>query len=217
VSAATRRSPSRPGGDAPRRSRSGDANRRSRSGSEAPAPAPLFAFLRAVNLGKVNKVPMAKLMELLAARGFPPTGYLLASGNLAVQAPASDAPELRRELVRAIAEGFDVRTEVVFKTAAEVARLVREEPLRKAGWPLVYVSLWDSEPDPAGVEALSAEDFSPDALRLVEGAAYMGYAASSHDARLTNALLERRLKVPATARNVNTLERLLARFAPPAG
>src|SRR5690606_33257074 len=133
-SAATRRSPSRPGGDAPRRSRSGDANRRSRSGSEAPAPAPLFAFLRAVNLGKVNKVPMAKLMELLAARGFPPTGYLLASGNLAVQAPASDAPELRRELVRAIAEGFDVRTEVVFKTAAEVARLVREEPLRKAGW-----------------------------------------------------------------------------------
>lgn len=176
----------------------------------------VFAFLRAVNLGRVNKVPMARLMELLAERGFPPTRYLLASGNLVVEAPEADVPALRTELVTAIAEGFDVRTEAVFKTTAQVADLVRGEPFRSAGWPTVYVSLWDREPDAAGLEALLAEDYSPDVLRVVEGAAYMGYSATSHDARLTQALVERRLRVPATARNVNTLERLLARFAPAA-
>lgn len=175
---------------------------------------PLLAFLRAVNLGKVNKVPMAALMELLAERGFPPTSYLLASGNLAIDAPAEDVPGLRSELVKAIAEGFGVRTEAVFKTAGEVARLVKEEPFREGGWPTVYVTLWDGEPDADGLRSLQGEDFSPDVLEVVDGAAYMGFSATVHDAVLSHALLEKRLKVPATARNVNTLERLLAKFAP---
>lgn len=46
----------------------------------------LFAFLRAVNLGKVNRVPMAALVKGLQEAGFPPTRYLLASGSLAIEA-----------------------------------------------------------------------------------------------------------------------------------
>ncbi len=174
----------------------------------------LFAFLRAVNVGGANKVPMAALVELLAGRGFPPTGYLLASGNLAIEAPPDAAPELRAALVEAVYEGFGVRTDVVFRTPDQLAGLLRDDPFTPAGWRVVHVSLWDDQPDAEGLRVLAADDYAPDALHLVDGAAYMAYAGSSHTSRLGNALVERRLKVPATARNLNTLQRLLARFAP---
>lgn len=186
----------------------------SAAGRRLPPGEVLFGFLRAVNLGKRNKVPMPDLMERLAARGFPPIAYLLASGNLAVAAGPDAAPALRAELLAAIAEAYGVRTEVVFRTAGSLAELLRVDPFTPAGMRRVYVTLWDDEPDPEGLAALAATDFSPDALHLVDGAAFMGYVDSSHDAKLSHALVERRLKVPATARNVNTFRRLLERFAP---
>lgn len=68
-------------------------------------------------------------------------------------------------------------------------------------------------PDPSGLSALAGDDFGGDVLHLVENAALMGYRSNSHSSKLTNALVERRLKVPATARNLNTFRRLLERFA----
>lgn len=190
------------------------SGRRGRSGAAPAGGDVIFAFLRAVNVGGANKVPMAALVELLAERGFPPTAYLLASGNLAVQAPPDAAPSLRTALVEAVAAGFGVRTDAVFRTPAQLAALLRDDPFTPAGWQVVHVSLWDDEPDQEGLEALAAGDYSPDAVHVVAGAAYMAYADSSHASKLSNALVERRLGVPATARNVNTFRRLLARFAP---
>jgi uncharacterized protein (DUF1697 family) len=177
-------------------------------------PTVLFAFLRAVNLGKHNKVPMAGLMDLLKANSFPEAKYMLASGNVVFLERAPDTEELRTRLVDLVEVEFGVRTAVVLRTPEDLRDHLASDPFTRTGMSRVYVSMWDGKPDPEGLESLEGEDFSPDRLHLVEGAAIMGYAAGSHDSKLLNALIEKRLKVRATARNVNTFRRLLERFAP---
>ncbi|MBX3144128.1 MAG: DUF1697 domain-containing protein [Trueperaceae bacterium] len=174
---------------------------------------PLFAFLRAVNLGKFNQVPMADLVKATATEGLPPTRYLLASGNLVLDG-ATPEEGLRTAIVDLIAKRYDVATAVVFRTPRELQELLKADPFTPAGLPTVHASLWDETPDPAGLKALAGEEFGNDALHLLPDAAVMGYHSNSHTSKLTNALIERRLKVPATARNLNTFRRLLERFAP---
>lgn len=172
-----------------------------------------FAFLRAVNLGKYNKVPMAELMKAMARAGLPPAAYLLASGNVVLSADMRSASDAKGLLVDLISSEFGVDTKIVLRDADGLRDLIATDPFTSAGMEHVYVSLWDETPDEDGLTTLAAEDFAPDALHIVPGAAFMGYPATSHESRLSNALVEKRLKVAATARNVNTLRRLLERFA----
>ncbi len=178
----------------------------------------IFAFLRAVNLGTHNKVPMKPLMAALDRSSFPPAAYLLASGNVVFTPPDGvPAPaDLCDRLVDLIDEEFGVRTAAVLRRPRQLREHLAADPFTAKGLAPVYVSMWDGEPDPEGLAYLAEQDFSPDALRLTESAAIMGFDRTSHDAKLSNALVEKRLGVTATARNVNTLKRLLAKFAPDA-
>ncbi len=172
---------------------------------------PTFAFLRAVNLGKHNKVPMKELVSVLEAEGLGPVTFMLASGNLVFPEPVhAGLGERLKSLVHA---HFGVDTDAIMRDAAGLRVLVDANPFGVPEEGSVQISLWDGEPDADGLSKLAAADHAPDELRLVEGAAIIRYASSSHDSKLSNSLIIRRLKVPATLRNVKTLIRLLEKFA----
>lgn len=173
----------------------------------------LFLFLRAVNLGRVNKVPMKELMAAVAADGLGKADYLLQSGNLIFPADTDNRSQrtgdLKRQLERIVMKRFNVSTAAIARTESELSTLLAENPLDTRPGGSVHVSMWDDEPDGEGWEALGAEEFGADLLHLRWREAYMSFGGASHTSRLGNALIERRLKVSATARNVRTLERLL--------
>src|SRR5436853_573523 len=64
-------------------------------------------FLRAVNLGARNKVPMAQLRAELEAAGYEGLRTYIASGNVLLDGPSNKA-RIARELERLIAEVFRV-------------------------------------------------------------------------------------------------------------
>ncbi len=169
-----------------------------------------FAFLRAVNLGKNNKVPMKELMALLEARELGPVTFLLASGNLIFSdgAPAGIAATLEQ----LIASEFGVTTDVIMRDSDGLRELIATNPYGVPETGSVQLSIWDGTADPAGLESLATMDSGADRLTLVPGAAIIRYADSSHDSKLTNNLISKRLKVPATMRNIRTFIRLLERF-----
>lgn len=179
-------------------------------------PPYLFAFLRAVNLGKHNKVPMKPLVTVMAAKGLAQAEYLLASGNLVMGQPTTASPELGDAIERLIADEYGVTTTVVFRTAEELKRVVEANPFDTSGAGRVHVSLWNAGTPiaPDGKRELAATDFGNDRLALIGDAAYCYYAGTSHTSRLSNQLIERRLGVRSTARNTTTFERLLGRWPP---
>lgn len=166
-----------------------------------------FAFLRAVNLGKHNKVPMKELMALLEARGIGPATFLLASGNIIFPNGAPDG--ISRILKELIAGEFGVDTDAIMRNSASLRSLVDANPYGVPEKGSVQISIWDGEADTDGLEALAAMDHGADELTLTHGAAIIRYGSSSHDSKLSNNFISRRLKVPTTLRNVKTFIRLL--------
>ncbi len=169
-----------------------------------------FAFLRAVNLGKHNKVPMKELMGLLEAGGLEPVSYLLASGNLIFPDGAPDG--VRARVKELIANHFGVDTDVVLRSSSQLQALVTANPFGMPERGSVQISIWDGEPDPDGYTELLNEDHSPDRLHAADNALIIRYADSSHSSKLSNNLVIRRLKVQSTLRNIRTFIRLLERY-----
>lgn len=169
-----------------------------------------FAFLRAVNLGKHNKVPMKELLSVLQDAGLGPVEFMLASGNLIF--PEGTQQTAAATMKKLILEQFGVDTDVILRDAGSLRKLVGTNPYGVPEAGSVQISIWDGDADVEGLEALLAADHSPDQLHPADNALIIRYAGSSHDSKLNNNLIIRRLKVQSTLRNVKTFIRLLEKY-----
>jgi uncharacterized protein (DUF1697 family) len=163
-------------------------------------------FLRAVNLGARNKVPMAQLRAELEAAGYEGVRTYIASGNVLLDGPSNKA-RIACELERLIAEVFRVDTTAILRTPKELASVVAGHPFG-ADVSQSHVVLLAAEPETAAAERLAALDSSPDKAVLVGANVYLQYAAGVQGSRLSAARLERLLGVRATHRNWRTVAAL---------
>lgn len=86
-----------------------------------------LVFLRAVNVGGKNKVPMADLKKLAEAEGFCGVQTYLNSGNIILESD-DDAEKISRDFVRILKNGFDVETENLVISAANLERIMEHAP-----------------------------------------------------------------------------------------
>src|SRR5688500_18463394 len=122
--------------------------------------ASVIALLRGINLGARNRVPMAGLRDLLGELGYPDARTLLQSGNVVID--PRDAPETGAgRLEQAVAERFDVRSDVIVRTGRELKAVVRANPLgATADAPKRYmVAFLAGKPKASFVKELAARDF----------------------------------------------------------
>ena len=167
------------------------------------------ALLRGINVGGRNKVPMAELRALLTGLGYAELATHLQSGN-AVFKSNTPAAALEREIAAAVAAKFDVSCTVMVRTGAELEAAVTGNPL--GGEPenpsRYFVAFLAAPPAAQALKALDGVSFEPDALWVRGREAYLWCPAGAAETKLTNAALEKRLGVAATARNWNTVNRI---------
>jgi uncharacterized protein (DUF1697 family) len=167
-------------------------------------------LLRGINLGSHNRVAMGDLRELLATLGYNGARTLLQSGNVVLNAER-DSEDLAAELEREIADRLGVRTPVVVRTREQLAAVVAHDPLGDvAKQPKLYqVSFLSAEPDPKAMEAIAAIDVEPERFVHSGREIYAWHPEGIQRSRLARLLTDRRLGVTATARNWNTVAKLL--------
>jgi uncharacterized protein (DUF1697 family) len=155
------------------------------------------ALLRAVNLGRRNRVPMAELRRVLVDAGFANVRTVIASGNVVFDTARKPSAAAIEELV---ADAFGVRTTAILRGSAHIRKLASARPFEANA----YVAFTASTP-------------TASALRRLEG--LDPYARVGHDlvlhfpagyaaARLTGAVLEKLLGIEVTVRNWRTVEKL---------
>ncbi|MGH9267513.1 MAG: DUF1697 domain-containing protein [Acidimicrobiales bacterium] len=177
-------------------------------------PATHVALLRGVNVGGRQRVAMDRLREVVSGLGHTGVRTYAQSGNLLLccgRAGAS-AADVATEIDQAIAADMGVTTRVVVRTPEELAAVVAANPFTEAAAAAptsVHVAFFSAPPAP-GAPGLGAVSFVPDGWSLGDRVAYLHYAAGAGRSKLTNDVLERRLGVVSTARNWNTVTRLLA-------
>lgn len=171
-----------------------------------------IALLRAVNVGGRGKVAMADLRALLAELGFEAPRSLLQSGNLVFRSQPTGAA-LEALLERETQARLGLATDFLVRTAAQWAAIVAANPYPAMAEDdpshLVVMPL-KSAPDAAGLEGLRAWLPGHEAIEAVGRELYITYRDGIGRSKLTNAVIERRLKARGTARNWNTVTKLAA-------
>lgn len=166
-------------------------------------------LLRAVNLGARNKVPMARLREVLSDRSdLQNVSTYIASGNIICDAPA-DVGATCEEVRRLIHDEFGVDTPVVARTHDELVTAVARHPFSQASEKLLHAMFLAGTPAEGAVDALSERLVPGEKIALIGEDLWISYAEGGvHSTRLSRAVLDRALGVPGTARNLRTVRTL---------
>ena len=162
-------------------------------------------MLRAVNVGGRNKVAMGELRSLLESLGHTDVSTYIQSGNVVFTAAAPVEPAV---LEAAIADRFGLAIDVVVRTAAELRQVVAANPFPDADLSTLHVGFMVREPTPGALGALDHERFRPDEFAFHRCEVYLHLPDGMGRAKLPG-YLDRQLKIPWTARNWNTILKLL--------
>lgn len=169
-------------------------------------------FLRGINVSG-RRLAMADLAECVAGAGFADVRTVLATGNVLLSA---DAPrgQVATRFAAAVSERFGFDAHVFVKTVPEIAELLAACPFdrrdRHDGAALhTYVTFASSAQT---VDAVLAELAGTDrAAGAGDVLFWQTPKGSSLENPVAKALGRARVKELSTTRNINTLEKLLAR------
>ncbi len=175
---------------------------------------PVFiAFLRGINVGGKKTIAMAKLKALLEKVGFEDVKTHLNSGNVVFATKEKSPDKLTRTIENAIGKEFGFAPAIVLRSAAELKAILAKNPfpkMEKSDPSHLLVMTLAGKPH-AGAKAKLAEAHQGDEEIHIAGEnVYLTYPNGIGKSKLTNTLLEKHLGVAGTARNWNTLTKLLA-------
>jgi uncharacterized protein (DUF1697 family) len=167
------------------------------------------ALLRGINIGPRNRIAMPALREALEAAGFEDVKTYVQSGNV-VLASGAKADTVRRKVEQVIAKSFDLEIAVVVRTAADLERIVKANPLKKvATEPKRYqVTFLDSKLPAAALRELEAVAASGEQVVARGREVYAWHPAGVARSKLWTKLAGKSLGVTGTSRNWTTVEAL---------
>lgn len=171
-----------------------------------------FAFLRAINVGG-RTIKMDRLRALVEELGFDRVETFIASGNLIIDTPPTDARALERQIedhLRA-ALGYDVDTFI--RTTDELAAVAARQPFENLDGGRLYVAFLDNTPDADTCKQLLARRTPVDEFDVHGREVYWLCRTSTHLSTFSGGVLEKITGTPATLRNINTVHRLLAKYS----
>jgi uncharacterized protein (DUF1697 family) len=168
------------------------------------------AFLRGINVGGNKLVPMVRLRDLLERLGHTGVATLLQSGN-AVFTSKSRPAQVVKEIEAAIAKEFGFDVAIVLRTRDELAAAIDRNPLAGAeDAPTRFlVTFLSAEPDRKRVQEIDPAAYLPDEFRVVGREIYGRFPNGIGTSKLAGILSTPRLGVTPTARNWNTVKKLL--------
>ena len=149
------------------------------------------AFLRAINLGRVNRVPMRDLRVVLTSTKRTPTAVATAVEKL-----------VRTE--------FGVDTDVIVRTAGELAKIARTNPLARRGVGIgeLHVAFLRSRPSAAAKRALAGRTFGDDEFVIRGADVYLRYPHGVAGSKMSPPVFEGALGTRATVRTWKVVTRV---------
>lgn len=178
-----------------------------------------IALLRGINVGGHNRVPMPQLRTILEGLGHAEVATYLQSGNAVFTSDATDEQRLADDIRQGIADDLGLDIAVLVRTADEVAAIAAANPFATAAAEnpkFVHAVFLSADPDPERVAALDPTRYAPDEYRIGSRVIYVHYPNGAGRSKLDDAVW-RRLGVTATARNWNTVTKLLTMTSPAGG
>ena len=171
-----------------------------------------ISLLRAINVGGRNKIKMDDLRGTCQSAGLTQPRTHLQSGNVVFASEETDALQLSQRIEDAIEQSHGFRPEVIIRTAAEFKDVLQRDPFPKARREdpsHLLVMFLSTAPRDEAVDGLLQRRQGPEKMIASGRELFLYYPNGIGRSKLTNALVESQLKRTGTARNWNTVTKLL--------
>lgn len=192
--------------------RSSGGTERSTSGDGGSFVTEYVAFLRGINVGGKNKVPMAELRAASSASGYLDVRTSIQSGNVVFAVSGSESEEsVVGSISRLLFESFGIDTTAILRQRTELATILRACPFAHPERDLsrLLVFFLDREPPCERVAELDCAR-SAEVEFAVRGREVHGwYPEGSGNSKFTADYFGRTLGVTATGRNHRTITRII--------
>lgn len=171
-------------------------------------------LLRAVNVGG-RKLLMEDLRRIAAGAGFDDPKTLLASGNLAF-GTTLPADEAGRALEAAILKDLGLAADVMVRDLDQLTAVIAANPFPRQAKdePNRLMAMFLTGEPAAELDVLADVCVAGEEIKVGPGCLYIFFPNGAGTSKLSNAVIERRLKVRGTSRNWNTVGKLAALLEP---
>jgi len=172
------------------------------------------AFFSSINVGS-NRIAMADLRHAFEREEFEDVETVVASGNVLFAHDARPSEGLEDKLAHMMRDRFDFESFAAVRSRDEVAEAISGNPFAADGDEArVHTMFLDGEANPQAFEKLAADhaERGPERLALGPRSLYIDFVDGVGDSKLTSTFITRRLSRRGTARNIRSLQRILAKM-----
>ncbi|MDQ2758164.1 MAG: DUF1697 domain-containing protein [Actinomycetota bacterium] len=178
---------------------------------------PTYAvFLRAVNVG-TRRVTMQRVAEVLSDNGFRDVVTHINSGNVRVTTGVRSASAVGSKVGRLLSDEFGFDIPCLARTTADllaVAARVDATPSPLGDRARTYVCFLDAEAPEAAVADLGRWDVDGERALVLGAHVVIWLTGPSHEARLSNARVEKITGSVSTMRDVKVVRALAQKWGP---
>ncbi len=164
-------------------------------------------LVRAVNVGGA-KLPMAEFRELLAALGAENVRTYIQSGNAIVDY-GGDPVALDRAVEKALTDRYGYVREVISRSPEELRQALARHPFEVIEPKYSYLVPLTGMPTETAIATAGEVETGNDLWKIVGPDIHIRYANGAGQAELDMNKILRRLGVQGTARNLNTVRKLI--------
>ncbi len=169
-----------------------------------------IVLLRGVNVGGANRLAMADLRSLVTALGHTDVVTYIQSGNIVLNSSRSDRARLAAEICAGIEEAHGLSVSAVVRTPDELRQSLANIPfLGEVDAARVLITFLSGAPRADDAARLEPDRFLPDRFELRGSDLYGYYPNGAGRSKMTLDYFEKRLGVRGTARNLNTVAKLI--------
>lgn len=170
-----------------------------------------ISMLRGINVGAQKRLPMESLRAIYEELNFTNVRTYVQSGNVVFESREQDPSRLVKLIEAQIEQRCGYHTEVFIRRAEQFQQIVNSNPFlkdRREDPSKLHVSFFYQPPSETALSKLKPPAGILDELAAGEMAVYLFCPNGYGKSKLDNSFFERKLGMPVTSRNWNTVNAL---------
>ena len=169
-----------------------------------------IVLLKGINVGGHKKVPMAELRDLLTKSAYENVKTYIQSGNVILESSQKSIPKIEVQIKKDILDHFGFEVPVLIKTRKDLKRIFNDSPFSEEEKQKSYFIMLCDTPDSELVKVASEKVYEGEEYQIINDCIYYYSAKGFGQSKFNTNFFERKLNTFATARNYNTMVKLLS-------
>jgi uncharacterized protein (DUF1697 family) len=168
-----------------------------------------IALFRGINVGGNNILPMKELSKILEKMGCEKVRTYIQSGNVVFQTKETSTNKLADDISAKVFDQFDFKPKVLLLGIEEFHEAINNCPFKTNEGKMLHFFFLDTHAENAKMDKILELKSNTEEIKLHEKVFYL-YAPDGIGRSKLAAKVEQSLGVPATARNWNTVSKLIS-------